>query len=353
MAEPDDAVSGVVPACAQAVADPARYVDRLVMLPTVGSTNTRARELFAAGVLAAPEPFPLDLLLADEQTAGRGRIGRMWTSGPRTSFLSSFVYRVPRAVVSGRLGGWLTTMAGVEAVETLRGIVRDAAGEQAARHVGLAWPNDVYWDDGKLGGILTEAVPAGDIVASDDSASDDFVSDDSAIDDESVVIVVGIGLNLFLDAQPTPIATSLHRHVQGLPDFDTLRRAIAAGIARGMRRDMTRLVESSRLEPPEVPQDFPDRAEALSRTLGRRVEVTLPDGTRIRGRAEGILPTAALLVARDDGGSTEVTAGDVGMLPARMDGAAAATSSGAAGGTARRRPASGPCLRHIDDDAAS
>ncbi|MFR0557359.1 biotin--[acetyl-CoA-carboxylase] ligase [Pseudoscardovia radai] len=353
MAEPDDAVSGVAPACAQAVADPARYVDRLVMLPTVGSTNTRARELFAAGVLAAPEPFPLDLLLADEQTAGRGRIGRTWTSGPRTSFLSSFVYRVPRAVVSGRLGGWLTTMAGVEAVETLRGIVRDAAGEQAARHVGLAWPNDVYWDDGKLGGILTEAVPAGDIVASDDSASDDFVSDDSAIDDESVVIVVGIGLNLFLDAQPTPIATSLHRHVPDLPDFDTLRRAIAAGIARGMRRDMTRLVESSRLEPPEVPQDFPDRAETLSRTLGRRVEVTLPDGTRIRGRAEGILPTAALLVARDDGGSTEVTAGDVGMLPARMDGAAAATSSGAAGGTARRRPVSGPCLRHIDDDAAS
>lgn len=348
MAEPDDAVSGVVPACAQAVADPARYVDRLVMLPTVGSTNTRARELFAAGVLAAPEPFPLDLLLADEQTAGRGRIGRTWTSGPRTSFLSSFVYRVPRAVVSGRLGGWLTTMAGVEAVETLRGIVRDAAGEQAARHVGLAWPNDVYWDDGKLGGILTEAVPAGDIVA-----SDDFVSDDSAIGDAPVVIVVGIGLNLFLDAQPTPIATSLHRHVQGLPDFDTLRRAIAAGIARGVRRDMTRLVESSRLEPPEVPQDFPDRAEALSRTLGRRVEVTLPDGTRIRGRAEGILPTAALLVARDDGGSTEVTAGDVGMLPARMDGAAAATSSGAAGGTVRRRPVSGPCLRHIDDGAAS
>lgn len=348
MAEPDDAVSGVAPACAQAVADPARYVDRLVMLPTVGSTNTRARELFAAGVLAAPEPFPLDLLLADEQTAGRGRIGRTWTSGPRTSFLSSFVYRVPRAVVSGRLGGWLTTMAGVEAVETLRGIVRDAAGEEAARHVGLAWPNDVYWDDGKLGGILTEAVPAGDIVA-----SDDFVSDDSAIGDAPVVIVVGIGLNLFLDAQPTPIATSLHRHVPDLPDFDTLRRAIAAGIARGMRRDMTRLVESLRLEPPEVPQDFPDRAEALSRTLGRRVEVTLPDGTRIRGRAEGILPTAALLVARDDGGTTQVTAGDVGMLPARMDGAAAATSSGAAGGTVRRRPVSGPCLRHIDDGAAS
>lgn len=347
MAEPDDAVSGVAPACAQAVADPARYVDRLVMLPTVDSTNTRARELFAAGVLADPEPFPLDLLLADEQTAGRGRIGRTWTSGPRTSFLSSFVYRMPRAVVSGRLGGWLTTMAGVEAVETLRAIVREAAGEEAASHVGLAWPNDVYWDDGKLGGILTEAVPAGDIVAPDDSASDD-----SEIDDESVVIVVGIGLNLFLDAQPTPIATSLHRHVPGLPDFDTLRRAIAAGIAHGMRRDMTRLVESSRLEPPAVPQDFPDRAEALSRTLGRRVEVTLPDGTRIRGRAEGIMPTAALLVARDDGGTTEVTAGDVGMLPARMDAAASATSSGAAGGTARRRPVNGPCLRHIDDGVA-
>jgi BirA family biotin operon repressor/biotin-[acetyl-CoA-carboxylase] ligase len=97
------------------------------------STNTRARELAAAG---APHGL---LVTAAEQSAGRGRQGRSWMAPAGRSLLSSVVVRDPPALMSLRAG-----VATAEAV---------GAGAQ------LKWPNDVYVDGRKVAGILVEGRP--------------------------------------------------------------------------------------------------------------------------------------------------------------------------------------------------
>jgi BirA family biotin operon repressor/biotin-[acetyl-CoA-carboxylase] ligase len=109
----------------------------------VDSTNRVAADLVRAG---APDGV---VVVADHQTAGKGRRGRTWESRPGTALLVSAVLRpAPRLV---------TLAAGVAAVE--------ACEAAAAVPVGLKWPNDLLAEDGrKLGGILSELVDGGAVV---------------------------------------------------------------------------------------------------------------------------------------------------------------------------------------------
>ena len=97
------------------------------------STNTRARELAAAG---APHGT---LVTAAEQSAGRGRQGRTWTAPAGRALLCSVVVRDPPPLASLR--------AGV------------ATAEAIGRHAQLKWPNDVYVERRKVAGILVEGRP--------------------------------------------------------------------------------------------------------------------------------------------------------------------------------------------------
>lgn len=275
--------------------------DKCVVLDAVESTNTQARKMLSDSIVADPARFPLYVLLADEQTGGRGRMGRTWVSGRDTSFLSSFVARIPTALATGANSGWLTTIAGIDTVESLRALA-GAHGADPER-IGLKWPNDVYWDDYKLGGILTElaAVHAGP-------------ADDA-------VVIFGIGINLFLKDRPTEIATSLHRHVPGLPAYAVLRNQLAQLIAQRLRTDLLQYCEKADAGIPRLLK----RATALSCTLGRHVSAELPGGTRVTGTACAILPNAALKIRADDGTFVSVTAGDVGLIPQAMPVPQAAT----------------------------
>jgi BirA family transcriptional regulator, biotin operon repressor / biotin---[acetyl-CoA-carboxylase] ligase len=111
----------------------ARFGTPRLHLRRTDSTNTRARELAAAG---APHGM---LITAAEQTAGRGRQGRSWTAPAGRSLLCSVVVREPPALMSLR--------AGVATAE--------AVGPEAQ----LKWPNDVYVDGRKVAGILVEGRP--------------------------------------------------------------------------------------------------------------------------------------------------------------------------------------------------
>ncbi len=270
--------------------------DRCVVLDTVESTNTQARRMLSETIMSDATRFPLYVLLANEQTGGRGRLGRTWVSGRNTSFLSSFVVRIPTALATGVTSGWLTTIAGIDAVESLRVIAREHGVDPS--HIGLKWPNDLYWDDRKLGGILTElaAVHAG-------------LTDDA-------IVIFGIGINLFLSDQPTRIATSLHRHVPGLPAYPVLRNELAQLIAQRLRVDVQHYCDGAQSSIPR----FAKRVTALSCTVGRRVSAELPGGTRITGTAIAIRPDAALEIRTDDGDTVSVTAGDVGLIPQAIPG---------------------------------
>ncbi len=117
------------------------------------------------------------LLVADRQTAGRGRCGRSWSSSPESGLTFSLLWRFAAGGMA-RLSG-LSLAVGVAVVRALR-----AAGVYG---VGLKWPNDILLDGGKLGGILVE-------IESDPG---------------SMSAVIGIGLNLHLP--PAGEEEFLHR----------------------------------------------------------------------------------------------------------------------------------------------
>jgi BirA family transcriptional regulator, biotin operon repressor / biotin---[acetyl-CoA-carboxylase] ligase len=233
-----------------------------------GSTNA---DLLARAAAGEPEGL---VLAAEQQRAGRGRLGRTWTAPPRAALTFSVLLRptVPRA----RLG-WLPLLAGV----AVAAAVRAATGLDAQ----LKWPNDVLVGTAKLAGILAEA--AGEAV------------------------VVGIGLNVSTEPADLPPpgpgglpATSLA--IEGAPTTDraALLAAILAGLERRYRAWDQVFGDSERAGL---------RAEytSLCATLGRRVRVELPGGRVLDGVAADLDADGRLLVSIPPGADLPVAAGDI------------------------------------------
>ncbi|HSK96652.1 MAG TPA: biotin--[acetyl-CoA-carboxylase] ligase [Euzebyales bacterium] len=138
---------------------PGRLLQRLVAGPTfvshvlwsdrLDSTNAEVSRRAGRG---AAEGL---LVLADEQTAGRGRLGRAWRAPPGTSLMGSLLLRPSAAVNDVALLPLLLGLTLVEASETL------VPGTQLS----LKWPNDLLVEDHKCAGILVEAPATGVVVA--------------------------------------------------------------------------------------------------------------------------------------------------------------------------------------------
>jgi BirA family biotin operon repressor/biotin-[acetyl-CoA-carboxylase] ligase len=109
---------------------------RVTHFPILASTNDLALAWIRSGRAAAG-----DVLVADEQTAGRGRPGRSWSSHRGALLLTAVLPFSPARV------GWVALAAGLAAARAVRDL-----GPKA----GVKWPNDVLLDGGKLGGVLVE-----------------------------------------------------------------------------------------------------------------------------------------------------------------------------------------------------
>jgi BirA family biotin operon repressor/biotin-[acetyl-CoA-carboxylase] ligase len=142
---------------------------KLIHYFCTGSTNDVALRLAAQG---APHGT---VVVAEEQTAGRGRMGRKWFSEKSSGIYCSVILRPP---LSPALAPVLTLMAGVSACQTLRSVTGLA--------VDIRWPNDLLINDRKVCGILTEM---------------------SAEVDRLHAVVVGIGINVNHRAMPAEIKT--------------------------------------------------------------------------------------------------------------------------------------------------
>jgi BirA family transcriptional regulator, biotin operon repressor / biotin---[acetyl-CoA-carboxylase] ligase len=122
--------------------------DRVLFFNNIGSTNDVALSL------AAEPASEGAIVIADTQTAGRGRLGRRWFSPPDSGLYVSVVLRPPSSEGgAGRATGLLTLTAGValvEAVEAFTGLRAD-----------IKWPNDVHVERRKLAGVLAEVVGVG------------------------------------------------------------------------------------------------------------------------------------------------------------------------------------------------
>ena len=235
---------------------------------TLPSTNDLAMELTKIPV---PEGT---VIVAEEQTAGRGRMGRAWAS-PRGGIWLSVILRPGLPLARVPLIGLAAATAAARAIRETTGLL--------AR---VKWPNDVMIDGRKVVGILLEATPDG----------------------EWVVIGIGVNANIALEAlpiRPGSPATSLQAILGHPVDRESLLRALLRGVERVYER-----LRSGEVVP--ILSVWRETAE----TLGRPVRVELPDGVMIEGVAQDIDDTGALLVRRNDGTLAKVVAGDVHVLEA-------------------------------------
>ncbi|MER7991582.1 biotin--[acetyl-CoA-carboxylase] ligase [Micromonospora chalcea] len=255
---------------------------RLELLAETGSTNA---DTVAAARAGEPEGL---VVVAERQTSGRGRRGRVWQSPPRAGLATSVLLRPGEAVpergwapvpVTGY--GWLPLLAGVALVEAVRLLA-----ELDAR---LKWPNDLLVDGAKCAGVLAEAVPGEN--------------------DRPPAIVVGVGLNVTLRADELPEnptglpATSLQLAGATATDRDPLLRALLRSLADWYERwrDAGGDAEASGLREAYL---------AGCATIGRQVRVLLPDGSEAHGTATGVDADGQLLV-ETNAETLRLAAGDV------------------------------------------
>jgi len=246
---------------------------RLDVVEETGSTNADLLARAASGTDVAGA-----VLIAEHQTAGRGRHGRPWSAAPRAQITMSVGVSVVDVPTAG--WGWLSLAAGVAVVDTVAPLLQ-GAGVQA----GLKWPNDVLAGPPdaklKLAGILAEVAPP--------------------------VVVIGLGLNV--TTAPEEVegagATSLLDLGVTAPDRDELVRVLLRELGR-------RIVawRAARGADWALAADY--RARSL--TIGTRVRAHLPGGKEVVGTASGIDDQGRLCIETQGatGGQTVViSAGDV------------------------------------------
>ncbi|MFD8258453.1 biotin--[acetyl-CoA-carboxylase] ligase [Streptomyces griseoluteus] len=235
-----------------------------------GSTNS---DLVARAASGAAEEGAV--LVAEEQTAGRGRLDRRWTAPARSGLFFSVLLR-PAEVPLERWG-WLPLLTGV-AVAT--GLSR-AAGVDTA----LKWPNDllvtVGGEERKAGGILAER--AGE---------------------DGVVVGVGLNVSLRADELPVPQAGSLALADAVSTDRDTLLRSVLRSLETWYDR-----WRSAGGDP--VTSTLQEAYAAGCATLGRQVRAELPGGRALLGEAVAIDGDGRLVIATAEGVREAVGAGDI------------------------------------------
>lgn len=218
----------------------------------VDSTNTLAKQLAEQG---APHGTTIT---ADEQTAGRGRQGRVWVAPAGTALLMSVIARP--VIANYKLAPLAAALAVAETCEELAGV-----------EASIKWPNDVWIEGRKVSGILVEARP------------------DPVVDRSWIVVGIGLNTSVPLDLMPEDLqqtATSL-----GLaPEVDALGPLIA------------RLDHWLHAEPNSTVEAWRGR-DAL-----RGREISWADGS---GLAAGVDDEGNLLVRGCGGGVTTLRAGEV------------------------------------------
>ena len=238
----------------------------------VDSTNRLLTDLAHRG---APDGT---VVVAESQTAGRGRMGRHWVSPPGLNLYVSILLTRPQVTAALT---WIPLLAAVAVVRAIRDLT-----QLAAR---LKWPNDVLvvrnGNGRKLAGILVEAIggsPAG-----------------------TRLVVVGIGVNVNMPLAAFPqdlrsIATSLL--------IETGRSVERAHLLASLLAELEVLYDQLCDQGPEgIAAAYRESCD----TIGRRVRIELMGSAPVEGTAEEIAPDGALRLRGADGKMLEIRAGDV------------------------------------------
>ena len=232
----------------------------LLYVGTVGSTMNEARDRLISGDFEPPFA-----VVANEQTDGRGRLDRLWQS-PAGDGL--YLTLVTTTAIEPQAFGLIAIAAGVAVCESLEKIGVSAR---------LKWPNDLYIEDRKLGGILIQTLAGA-----------------------ATMVLTGLGLNLNRSDRFGPNAISVGEILTAPPEQATLAESLCDAI-------MTQLI---RLEAPpdSVVHDWTARAL----WIGQRVEILAPEV--VSGRLRGIDSFGRALIETQSG-TVAVASGDLKRGP--------------------------------------
>lgn len=248
----------------------AGLLGRVYLHEVLESTNTSLRQAAGEG---APSG---SICLAEMQRLGRGRLGRTWQSPFAGNIYLSLLWRFSGpAVVEG-----LSLAIGTVLVRVLR-----AAG---AEGVGLKWPNDLLWNDRKLGGILIEI--SGEM-------------------NGQCTAIIGIGINCFV---PERCAASIDQPAVDLRRIPGVRSVSRNRLVGEILNQLLPAIAEFEM------RGFRAYVEEWSRYhawQGRAVRLELPTGT-IEGRVVGVTSGGALLLELGDGSHHEFSSGDVRLRAA-------------------------------------
>jgi BirA family transcriptional regulator, biotin operon repressor / biotin---[acetyl-CoA-carboxylase] ligase len=242
---------------------------KIIRLGTVDSTNTYAMELAEKGADHGT------VVIADNQTKGKGRMGRTWVSPPGGNIYMSVILRPSMQLRDGTL---LTITAGVACCRALR----SSAGLQAE----IKWPNDLMVSGRKAGGILTEIKANADGII-------------------FAIMGIGINVNASVDDFPPDIkgtATSIRNETAGERPTD----AIIEGVLNEL--DCWTDVLGEKGGGPVL-----DEWRRLTTMLGRTVSATL-GGETLTGIAEDVDDWGMLVLRLPSGISRKINAGDLTIL---------------------------------------
>ncbi|HEX9840220.1 MAG TPA: biotin--[acetyl-CoA-carboxylase] ligase [Anaerolineales bacterium] len=239
-----------------------RYFD------SIGSTNDEAL------AWAANDAKDLSLVIADEQTAGRGRLDRKWFTPPGTALAFSLILRPSPAERPH-----LSRMVGLAALSVTDSLLARGLSPE------IKWPNDILLNGRKVAGILIESVWSGEDID---------------------CIVIGMGVNILKSAVPDTgmlsfPATSLEEAL-GYPveRTEVLHDILAALIV---------------LRPQLSTDEFMVKWEELLAYRGRQVQVEMGGADLLTGRVSGLGTDGSLQLRDQDGKSLTVQFGDVRLRP--------------------------------------
>ncbi|MBS44822.1 MAG: biotin--[acetyl-CoA-carboxylase] ligase [Nocardioides sp.] len=229
------------------------------------STNALVAERARAG---APDGL---VVVAEHQTAGRGRLDRTWVTAPGTSATFSMLLRPTRPAETWP---WLPLLTGYAVDKALKAVGLDA---------GVKWPNDVLVGDLKIAGILLERV--------------------DTPDGPAAVVGVGVNVDHTADELPVETATSLSLALGRPVDrTDVLVQVLSA---------VREAYDAWEVGGEAASEHLAESYAAACVTVGRRVRVELPDGSTLLGQATGVDRSGCLQVRDDAGAQHTVAAGDV------------------------------------------
>ena len=217
--------------------------------------------------LRTSNPKSGDVITAEYQSAGRGRLDRKFDAEKSSALLFSF-YLEPEVKVE--IFGYLTLLVGASVTSTINKITK-------TNNFKCKWPNDILFGDLKVAGLLAEKTESG------------------------VIVGVGINVSTAKDELPVSHATSVFIATDALINRNTL----LAQILNNLEQDLLSW---------QGGKDLASKYRELSATIGKQVRVEMPGGSQIEGAAVDIDETGSL---RLDNGEL-ITVGDVIHLDSKL-----------------------------------